>query len=85
MIRQEGPVLIWSRPLADGSLAFAVFNIGTDRASLRGLQRDVLQAGAPPGAVARDLWAGRTLKSLRDLDGLTVPSHGVLLLRLKRP
>jgi alpha-galactosidase len=85
VIRQEGPVLIWSRPLADGSLAFAVFNIGTDRASLRGLQRDVLQAGAPPGAVARDLWAGRTLKSLRDLDGLTVPSHGVLLLRLKRP
>jgi alpha-galactosidase len=85
LIHQEGPVQIWSRPLADGSVALAVFNIGTDRAQVRGLRRHLQKAGVPKGALARDVWAARNLGTLSDTDTLAVPSHGVVLLRLARP
>ena len=85
LVHQDGPVQVWSRPLADHSVALAIVNIATDRAQLRDLPRRLRQAGVPAGAVARDVWAGRSLGILRDSDALTVPSHGAILLRLSRP
>lgn len=85
LVHQEGPVQAWSRPLADGSVALALVNIGTDRAQVRDLPLRLREAGAPKGAVAHDVWANRSLGVLRASDTLIVPSHGVILLRLAKP
>jgi len=85
LVHQEGPLQVWSRPLADGAVAVALLNIGTDRAQVRDLPPRLREAGAPTGAVAQDVWANRSLGVLRTSDTLTVPSHGVILLRLAKP
>jgi alpha-galactosidase len=85
VVYQEGPVQVWSRPLAGGALAVAVFNLGTDRAQLRDLRQVLQRADVPRAAVARDLWAARDVGPLRKLGTLTVPSHGVVLFRLREP
>jgi alpha-galactosidase len=85
VLYQEGPVQIWSRPLADGSVAFAIFNIGTDRASMGGVRLPLREAGFTKGASARDVWAHHDLGVIQDVAPITVPSHGVMLLKLTAP
>ncbi len=83
-IHQEGPLQIWARPLIDGSVAVAIFNIGTDRIQLQGSHLNLRGAGIPRGAVARDVWAAKSLGTLRDLGLVSVPSHGVVLLKFEQ-
>ena len=85
LVHQEGPVQVWSRPLAGGAVAVALVNIGTDRAQVHDLPLRLREAGVPRGAIARDVWANRGLGVLRDGETLTVPTHGVILLRLAQP
>ena len=85
LIHQEGPVQVWSRPLTGGAVALAIVNIGTDRAQLRGGALHLRDSGAARGALARDVWAARDLGVLGAATTLTVPSHGVVLLRLEKP
>jgi alpha-galactosidase len=75
---------IWSRPLADGSIALAIFNVGTDRNTMHGMTLHLKDVGFPKGAHARDVWAGKDLGMIKDTDVMTVPKHGAVLLKLTR-
>jgi alpha-galactosidase len=79
-------VQVWTKPLADGSTAVAVFNQRADSANAYVRWSDVgLQAGA---ASVRDLWAHRDLGVHTDsgfyADRLAtrLPGHGVVMLRI---
>jgi alpha-galactosidase len=76
---------IWSRPLADGSVAYAIFNLANNRSTMRGLTLHLKQAGFPAGtAHARDLWAGKDLGVIKDTDVFTIPRHGAVMLKLTK-
>ena len=49
-VYQEGPIQVWSRPLADGSTAVAIFNTGEDASSLRGIKMPLGGDGVLGGA-----------------------------------
>ncbi len=83
-IYAEGPIEIWSRPLADGSRALAIFNFGEDESFLRGINLHLKEAGAGAGWKARDVWAAKDLGPIRDDYKLTLKRHASLLLRLSR-
>lgn len=79
----EGPLEIWSKPLADGSIAVAVFSrwrmpltLDIPLAKL-GFRDDQPVKG-------RDLWKHADLPELRGSYHAVLPVHGVVLLRLKQ-
>lgn len=78
----EGPLQIWVRPLADGSTAYAIFNISPNRAEMRGMHLHLREAGFSKGAQARDVWTGKDLGRLAEKDVFKVPGHGAVLLKL---
>jgi alpha-galactosidase len=80
----EGPVEIWARPLADGSVALAVFNFGEDETFLRGITLHLKEAGAGNGWLARDVWAAKDLGKIDDNYKFSLKRHASLLLRLSR-
>jgi alpha-galactosidase len=82
-IFQEGPVQIWSRPLADGSTALALFNSGEDIASLNAaFLPGVLKQLGLTRAKAMDIWQNQPVK----LDGYrpAMPRDSAILLKLSR-
>jgi alpha-galactosidase len=83
-IYAEGPIEIWSRPLADGSRALAIFNFGEDDSYLRGIQLHLKEAGAGNGWKVRDVWAAQELGPIKDDFKFTLKRHASLLLRLSR-
>ena len=83
-IYTEGPIEIWSRPLADGSRALAIFNFGEDESFLRGISLHLKEAGAGSGWKAHDVWASKDLGPIHDDYQMTLKRHASLLLRLSR-
>jgi alpha-galactosidase len=83
-IYAEGPVEIWSRPLANGDVALAIFNFGEDESLLRGISLHLKEAGAAPGWKARDLWAGQDLGRITDKPSFVLKRHASILLRLSK-
>jgi alpha-galactosidase len=81
----EGPIEIWSRPLADGGIALAIFNFGEDESFLRGIGLHLEQAGASSGWEARDVWNAQNLGPIADDYKFTLKRHSSLLLRMGRP
>jgi alpha-galactosidase len=78
----QGPIEIWSRPLADGSRAIAIFNFGEDESLLRDL--DFAKAsGVDPRWKARDLWTAKDLGPIGSYK-FTLKRHASLLLRVSR-
>jgi alpha-galactosidase len=78
-------VEIWSRPLADGSVALAILNVSHDRHAMHALRLHLKEAGFPSGtAHARDVWAHKDLGVLKDTDVFTLPRHGAVMLKLKK-
>lgn len=79
---ETGPLEVWSRPLAGGDLAVALFNgIGSPTTmTLR-----LAGVGWHGPAAARDLWAHRDLGAIRGDYTIMVHAHGVVMLRLSRP
>jgi alpha-galactosidase len=77
-VRKEGALEIWSKPLADGSVALALFNRGDASARMDARAAD---AGFATLTAARDLWRGKPVAA----DALTfdVPAHGAVMLRVK--
>jgi alpha-galactosidase len=82
MIAQNSPseLQVWVKPLADGSRALLLFNRASvpstitaawDRVGIRTKQARV-----------RDLWAHTERGTFADRYGATVPSHGVVMLRV---
>ena len=79
----EGPIELWSRPLANGDVALAVVNFGQD-SFLRGISLHLKEAGAAAGWKAYDVWAGKSIGTIDDLHQVTLKRHESLLLRLSR-
>jgi alpha-galactosidase len=77
-VRKEGALEIWSKPLADGSVALALFNRGDASARMDARAAD---AGFATLTAARDLWRGKPVAA----DALTfdVPAHGAVMLRVE--
>jgi alpha-galactosidase len=72
----------WSRPLADGTLAVALFNRGLQPRRIAISLGDLGLAAPQP---VRDLWRRRDIGTVDREVSAYVPSHGAVLLRLGSP
>ena len=79
-VSKSGDLEIWARPLAGGARAVALFNRGALAAEMTVDWRD-LGLTSPPRKL-RDLWAHTDLKPEGDKITRTVPSHGVVVVRI---
>lgn len=79
---QQGPLRLWQKPLADGTLAVGLFNTLDHPLDARVDFKALDLHGAVP---ARDLWAHRELGRIDARHAFTVPAFGVLLLKLGTP
>jgi alpha-galactosidase len=77
-VRREGTTEVWTKPLADGGVAVALFNRGEAAATMSVTPVD---AGLETVQAVRDLWAGVDLEA--SLKVFAVPAHGVVLLKVK--
>ena len=80
-VHQEGQTEVWTRPLADGSTAVALFNRGPAHTMVgASWSRDL--KGVHPKTV-RDLWRRQDVKA--NPQGLVadVPAHGAMLFRVR--
>jgi alpha-galactosidase len=79
---QQGRTEVWARPLADGTMAVGLFNRDLVPQTVKVTWKDLGLAGAQP---VRDLWRHADLGSQRDGYSVTVPRHGVMLVRIGTP
>ncbi len=77
---KNGDVETWVKPLADGSVAVGVVNLGAAAAQATVKAGDLGLSGKVKKA--RDLWAHSDVKFVDGVYSATVPSHGVLMLRV---
>jgi alpha-galactosidase len=80
-VAAEGYLEIWDKPLADGSKAVGIFNRGPSPWTAH---PDFRPMGFAAKVKARDLWAGKDLGALDANYAVTVPAHGVVLLRVSQ-
>lgn len=80
----EGPLQIWTRQLADKSVAMAILNTGFASTDMRDIALHLREAGFPKGAHARDIWNKIDLGVIHDDKRFFVPKHGVVLLKLTK-
>jgi alpha-galactosidase len=80
-VYQTGPLEVWSKPLSGGDLAVGLFN-RTNSPTKMTLKLGA--AGWTGPAIARDLWAHRSIGEIHDEYTSMVPGHGVVMLRLSR-
>jgi alpha-galactosidase len=81
-IARSGDQEVWARPLHDGSHAVALFNRGSSSATVTVKWTDLGLTDVPKHA--RDLWAHADVPITAPEYSTTVPSHGVVLLRVGR-
>ena len=74
-VSKDGDIEVWARPLADGSQAIGIFNVGTEDKTFN------LKALAPTASVIRDLWRQKDLTA--DELKCTIPSHGCKYIKVK--
>ena len=74
---RRGPLEIWTRPLAGGRSAVALFNRGDSPARVEAPLTDL---GLAPGSSAVDVWSGRPHGALAGTVAAEVEPHGVALL-----
>ncbi|MGD0730660.1 MAG: glycoside hydrolase family 27 protein [Terracidiphilus sp.] len=77
---KNGDLETWVKPLVDGGAAVGVVNLGPAVAQVTVSAND-LQLGKPVGKV-RDVWAHKDVTFTGGVYSTTVPSHGVVLLRV---
>jgi alpha-galactosidase len=81
-VAKEGDHEVWAKPLYDGSLAVGLFNLGTEPATVTAHFSDLKLTGAHE---LRDLWAHAGIKgTMKDKFEATVPSHGVVLVKIAK-
>ena len=73
----EGPMEIWSKPMADGSQAVGMFNRQSGPMSF---SVDFAKLGFKGKVKVRDLWAGKDLGTMEGSYHATLPAHSVILL-----
>ncbi len=79
---QNGRTEVWSRPLADGTIAVGLFNRDLVAQTMTVKWSDLGLAGSQP---VRDLWQHKDLGARRDAFTVTVPRHGVVLVKVGAP
>ncbi len=79
-VRTEGPIEIWARPLSDNSKAVGVFNrLGVPLSATVNFR----ELGFQSTVSVQDIWNARDLGPMRNSYTVTVPPHGVVLLRVR--
>ena len=81
-VRDDGDLEVWSKPLADGGRAVILFNRGKAPAEIAVSWPELGLPASVPVEV-RDLWAHKSLGAKSGRYSATVPSHGVVMLRLQ--
>jgi alpha-galactosidase len=81
-VAKTGDQEIWTRPLDGGDTAVALFNRGKDTASIAANWADLGFKKNP--AQVRDLWAHKDVALSGASYSAEVPSHGTVLLRVKK-
>ncbi len=79
-ISKNGDLEVWARPLAGGGEAVGLFNRGATSAKITATKSDLKLDG---NFTVRDLWANAERGKFADEFSAEVPSHGVVLIRLK--
>jgi len=80
-VSQADGLEVWSKKLADGSLAVGLFNRGDLEDTVTA---DWSKLGITGRYAVRDLWLRTDMGRFSDRYAASVPSHGVVLLRLTR-
>jgi len=79
-VAQDGSVEVWSKPLADGGHAVGLFNRGDATAQVTAKWSDI---GLKGSKQVRDLWKHQDLGKAADQYTAEVPSHGVVMIKIK--
>jgi len=79
-VRQEGPLEVWMKPLADGSKAVALFSRHGRTMDLTLNFPDIGISGA---AQVRDLWTHKDLGTFKARFTAAIPRHGAVLLKVR--
>jgi alpha-galactosidase len=79
-VSKNGDLEVWSKPLADGGHAVGLFNRGADTAQVTAKWSDLGIQGAHN---VRDLWKHADLGKESDEFTATVPTHGVVMVKIK--
>jgi alpha-galactosidase len=79
-VAKAGDTEVWSKPLADGGQAVGLFNRGGDSAKVTAKWSDL---GLKGSHTVRDLWKHADLGKKSDQFEAVVPSHGVVMVRIK--
>ena len=74
-VSKDGDIEVWARPLADGSQAIGIFNVGTEDKTFN------LKALAPTATVIRDLWRQKDLTAAEMT--CVIPTHGCKYIKVK--
>jgi alpha-galactosidase len=79
-VAQEGPLEVWAKPLADGSVAVGLFNRGE---SANPVTVNFKDAGARSSVHLRDLWQRKDWGPFTGSYTGDVPRHGAILLKIQ--
>ncbi len=81
-VKKAGDLEIWSKQLSDGGRAVALVNRGKDTARITASWTEI---GYPESlsATIRDLWTKKEEKGVKGSFSTDVPSHGVVMVRVK--
>jgi alpha-galactosidase len=79
-VAQEGPLEVWAKPRADGSVAVGLFNRGESANPVTVNFKDV---GAQSSVHVRDLWQHKDLGAFTGSYTGDVPKHGAILLKIQ--
>src|SRR5205809_4995465 len=79
-IAQEGPFEGWMKPMADGSKVVGLFN---RQRTVEQMTVNFSQIGIHSVATVRDLWLKKDLGTFNGKYSAYVPSHGVVLVKIK--
>jgi alpha-galactosidase len=80
-VSKNNDLEVWEKPLADGSHAVGLFNLGKDSAMMRASFSDLKLSGSH---AVRDLWAHEDKGKFNDHFEATVPSHGVVMVKIAK-
>ncbi len=78
-VRDNGDTEVWMKPLSDGSKAVVLFNRGKKRTRIGVTGKEI---GLTSQAKVRDLWAHKELGTIRESYSASVPSHGLVMIRV---
>jgi hypothetical protein len=77
---KKGDMQVWKKKLADGNYAIGIFNLGKESGSFT---LNFSDAGLKGSVKLRDLWRQKELGAFNDKYEAKVPSHGVVLIKVK--